>query len=1369
VDSAGELYIADYNNNVIRLVGTNGLITRVAGNGSVPAGYSGDGGQATGALLNGPAAVAVDGAGNFYIADYQNSVIRQVDGNGLIRTVAGNYALGGSFSGDGGAATNAGLYKPNDLILDGAGNIYIADSDNSVVRKVDEKGMITTVVGGYNGRGSYAGDGGAATNAGLDLVEGVALDGSGNLYIADYYNNLIRRVSMTYTNFTYTNGALMITDAQPTNAGLYDVIITGVGGSVTSSVAPLIIVYPPAIASQPASQTVINGGTAAFAVAATGTDPFSYQWQFDGTNLTDGGDLFGSATTNLVVGGATAADAGQYDVIITNAWGSVTSSVVVLNIAYPPAITNQPVSQTIINGSNAVFSVGAAGTDALGYQWQFNGVNLTDGGNISGSVTPILTLTPAMGANAGGYDAIITNAWGSITSSVAALTIVYPPAITNQPVSESVVVGVVASLAVTATGTGPLSYQWQFNGMDLTDGAGISGSATTNLVLTPANANEAGAYDVVIANAWGSVTSSVAALTITYPPSITNEPVSQTVVNLSRTTFTVAATGTAPLAYQWQFNGVNLLVNNTVSGTTTPTLVLAQVTAANTGNYDVVVANAWGSVTSSVAALTIVYAPAITQQPTNQLLLAGGNANFGAVASGTPPLFYQWQFNGTNLSDGGYFSGSATTNLLVTQVTAANAGNYDIVITNAWGSVTSSIASLTIASPPIITLQPTNESVIVGANGSFQVLAAGTLPLHFQWLINGGAITNRNVQSANTDRLFFDPVQTTNAGTYEVVITNAWGSVTSSVASLTVLVPPTITSQPSNQTAAVSTAVTFSVGVSGTGPFTYQWTYNQRDLPVTLITTIAGTNGSGYSGDGGAATNARLNEPAGLALDGAGSVFIADQKNERIRKINAAGIITTVAGNGNLGYSGNGLAATNSPLSSPAGVAVDAEDNLFIADSNNQRVRTVTFNIMLSIAGDGVGGYSGDGGAAYNAKLYLPSGVAVDADGNIYIADTDNHCIRKVDINDTITTVAGTGKKGFSGDGGAATNASLFLPGAVAVDGAGNLFIADTGNERIRKVDANGIITTVAGKGSQGYNGDGGAATNATFGNPAGVAVDTSGNFYVADTYNDRIRKVNSNGIITTVAGHGTAGFGGDGGAATNALLAQPAGVAVDGHGNLFIAETGNSRIREVTTQGPVLSFTAATTNAGSYSVIITGPGGTVTSTVAVLTVVYPPSIVQTPASQTVIEGTTVQLGVSVSGSDPFYYHWQFNGTNLANGGQITGATASTLTLTQVTTNNAGRYAVIVTNTFGSVTSSIVTLTVNLPQIFVISATNGGVTLNFLTAANVSSRVLTATNLIPPAVWVSIYTNRPGTNGFWQFTDTNNSLFPERFYRTSTP
>lgn len=340
-----------------------------------------------------------------------------------------------------------------------------------------------------------------------------------------------------------------------------------------------------------------------------------------------------------------------------------------------------------------------------------------------------------------------------------------------------------------------------------------------------------------------------------------------------------------------------------------------------------------------------------------------------------------------------------------------------------------------------------------------------------------------------------------------------------------------------------------------------------------MILTKAGKGVEGYAGDGSRADTCQLHWPEAIAITDSNDIYIADADNNVIRRIDGhTGIITTVVGSGYRagtglgGYSGDGGAATAARLWYPSGIAVDDIGNLYIADQRNDRIRKVdTFGTITTIAGSGLPGFSGDGGSAVTAKLSHPTRVALDAAGNLFIADSGNNRIRKVDAAGTITTVAGSGINGYSGDGGSALAAELSTPIDMAIDATGNIFIADYSNNRIRKVDAAGTITTYAGISIPGFAGDGGPATAANIFQPSGIAVDGAGNVYFSDLANFRVRKIDPAGIITTVAGNGDPGYNGDNMQATNARLWFPEGIALDSRGQLFICDKGNDRIRLVT------------------------------------------------------------------------------------------------------------------------------------------------------------------------------------------------------------
>lgn len=328
------------------------------------------------------------------------------------------------------------------------------------------------------------------------------------------------------------------------------------------------------------------------------------------------------------------------------------------------------------------------------------------------------------------------------------------------------------------------------------------------------------------------------------------------------------------------------------------------------------------------------------------------------------------------------------------------------------------------------------------------------------------------------------------------------------------------------------------------------------------------------------ATTAPLDAPAGIAYDAAGNLYIADLNHNVIREVNLADVITTVAGTGEQGFAGDGGAATSALLDSPAGVAVDAAGNIYIADTHNNRIRKVSGGTISTIAGTGAASFSGDSGAATAATLNHPTALAVDGAGNLYIADTDNHRIRKIS-GAIITTVAGDGEQSFSGDGGAATAAGLDSPNGVAVDGAGSIYIGDTHNQRVRVVNSGGTISTLAGNSSKSYGGDGGAATSATLARPRGLSVDAAGNIYVADSDNNRIRLIATTGKITTAAGNGSQGFGGDGGAATDATLDTPRVPAVEAAGVFALSDTHNNLVRKVGTDGTIQTVAGLSPGSG--------------------------------------------------------------------------------------------------------------------------------------------------------------------------------------------
>lgn len=526
-----------------------------------------------------------------------------------------------------------------------------------------------------------------------------------------------------------------------------------------------------------------------------------------------------------------------------------------------PAITQQPVNDTVNVGQTATFTVAASGSAPLSYQWRKNGVNI--GGATSASYT-----TPAAtsGDNGAAFRCMVSNPVGSATSAQAIMTVIIPPSITQQPVSDTVNVGQTATFSVVANGTVPLSYQWQKNGVN------ISGATSASYTTPAATSGDNGStFRCVVSNTAGSVTSAQAILTVTVaiiPPAITQQPVSDT-VNVGQTaTFTVAASGSVPLSYQWQKNEVN------IGGATSASYTTPLATSGDNGSaFRCVVSNAAGSVTSTQAILTVTTAiipPAITQQPVSDTVNVGQTATFSVVASGTAPLSYRWQKNGSNIS--GATSASYTT---PPAASGDNGKTFRCVVSNTAGSVTSGPAVLTVMAliPPTITQQPVNDTVIVGQTATFTVVANGSAPLSYQWKKNGSNISGATSASYTT------PAATSgdNGAAFRCVVSNPAGSATSAQAILTVnaiISPPVITQHPVNVLVLVGQTATFTVGASGTAPLSYQWQKN--GVNIGGATSASYTTSPTILGDNGAHFRCRVSNVVGSTVSNEATLHLID-------------------------------------------------------------------------------------------------------------------------------------------------------------------------------------------------------------------------------------------------------------------------------------------------------------------------------------------------------------------------------------------------------------------------------------------------------------------------------------------------------------
>jgi sugar lactone lactonase YvrE len=569
------------------------------------------------------------------------------------------------------------------------------------------------------------------------------------------------------------------------------------------------------------------------------------------------------------------------------------------------------------------------------------------------------------------------------------------------------------------------------------------------------------------------------------------------------------------------------------------------------------------------------------------------------------------------------------------------------------------------------------------------------------------------------------------------------------------------------------------LGMDATGNLYVADYFNNTIRKVTsagLVTTLAGLPGAAGSADG---TNsaARFRAPQGVAVGSTGTVYIADTANSTIRVMTAGGAVTTLAGSPSSG-SINGP-ASNARFSSPRNVAVDGQNNIYVADTLNSVIRKITPAGMVSVLAGTAGVFGSEDGSAANVLFSGPQGIAVDAGGNLYVADTGNSTIRKVTSGGVTTTLAGLAGNPGNADG-TGTSAHFNQPQGVALDSAGNVYVADTGNHTIRKITSGGVSSTLAGSAGSFGSADG-TQDGARFNAPTGIAVDASGNLYVADSNNHTIRQVTSAGVVTTLAGWAGM-WGSTDGSGTSALFFEPSGISIDASGNLYVLDCGNSTLRKLAPSGStwVTSTVAGlpgvsgsldgsgaggefyypagvTVSAGGYFYVADAGNNTIRSQA------IPPSILTQPQSQTIEAGATAILNISVYGSMPFAYTWQCNGTNLA----CTGSCS-------LIVSNAGSYQVIVTNVAGQVTSDIATLTVistNPPVgeagVFqsAVMASNGAIQFSLSGTPGATYTLDASTNLVN---WEPLATFSM-TNGAVPWVDLAATNYPVRFYRLVSP
>jgi hypothetical protein len=598
-----------------------------------------------------------------------------------------------------------------------------------------------------------------------------------------------------------TAATYSISSTVAADAANYDVVVSGTCGSATSTAVALTVNPVTVVTADPATQTVCAGTATSFSVTATGTGTLTYQWRKGGVDIT------GATASTYTINSPVAADAGNYDVVVTGSCGSATSAIASLTVTPVTAITTQPTNQTVCLGTPATFSVVASGTATLSYKWRKNGVT------IPGEVSPSYTIPSALYSDMGNYTVIVTGPCGTETSSSVSLTVNATTVVVTDPSSQTVCAGSAASFTVVADGHN-LTYQWRKNGVN------IPGATSVTYTIASPVAADAGNYDVVLNGTCGTATSAAAALTVNPVTTITTAPVATTVCDGNAASFSVTATGTGTITYQWRKNSTN------IPGATGSTLNFASVTPGDAASYDVVVSSNCGSATSTAVALTVNPLTTITTAPTAQSVCAGSSASFTVAGAGTGTITYQWRKNSVNIP------GATSATYTIATTVAADAANYDVIVTGGCSSITSTPVSLTVNPVTTITTAPVAQTACAGSAATFTVTGAGTGTLTYQWR-KGGV----NIAGATSSTYTIASTVAADAGNYDVVVTGSCGNATSTPVSLTVNPVTGISTQPAPQTTCVGSSASFSVVAAGTGPFTYQW----RKTGVNIAGATAAT------------------------------------------------------------------------------------------------------------------------------------------------------------------------------------------------------------------------------------------------------------------------------------------------------------------------------------------------------------------------------------------------------------------------------------------------------------------------------------------------------------------------------------------------
>ena len=1100
-DTDGNLYVADTDSNKIRKITSAGVVSTMAGSGSV----GNSNGNSTSASFNSPRGITVDAAGNIFVADTSNHRIRKVTQAGVVSNFAGS-GIQGSTDGSGSVAN---FSSPQSVAVDGSGNVYVADSYNHKIRKVTSAGVVSTLAGAATS-GSADGIG---TSAGFANPTGVTVDPSGNVFVADHYNNKIRKI---------TPAGMVITVAGSGNqrgndgAGA-EASFTRPNGLVVDASGNIIVadstnrirkISPAAVVSTLAGRSLSKDGIGA---EANFDSPASVA-------VDASGNVFVADSTNSII----------------------------------RKISPLGAVSTIAGSGN----IGTA--DGIGTAASFdrpNGVAVDGSGNLYVSDTynhKIRKITPA---------GVVTTFAGS--GSLGSVDGAGATARFGQP----------RGLAV--DGSGNIYVSDTYNHM-------IRKITPAGVVITLAGSGASGSLDGSgpTARFFNPCGLTVDASGNVYVADSSNHKIRKITPAGVVTTFAGSGNvgsldGSGPAA---SFNSPQQLAMD-VSG---------NVFVADTRNRRIRKISPWGEVTTVAGSSTLGSADgfgtgASFNLPSGMAVDAAGSLYI--ADTGNNKIRKGVLFSGTSIPQTITFSNLQAKVYgdpsFVISATATSSLPVSFNIVSGPATVSGNTITLTGAGTVRVRASQSGNEVYTAAPTVDRALliTGGTIPnvnvVTFSSAAGSGIQIYGSADGTGTEASFASPsgvAVDAGGNVYIADFNNNKIRKMTSEGAVTTFAGSGLAGSADGPGATASFNQPYGVAVDASGNVYVadRLNYKIRKIsPVGEVSTLAGSGASG--GTNGIGSAASFNLPTAVAVDAAENVFVVDSRNHLIRKITPTGVVTTFAGSGAAGGA-DGI-GTGASFNQPIGVAVDASGNLYVTDYYNRKIRKITpAGVVTTFAGSGTQGSSdGPGNAASFIGL---GGVAVDANGNVFVADTYDNKLRKITPAGVVTTFAGSGIEGRADGTGIAAN--FYNPVGVAVDGSGNVFVADTGNHKIRKISPAGVVTTAAGVDMA----QDGTGTVASFYSPCGLAVDSSGNLFVADTYNNKIRRITPEGMVTTFAGSGLAGSTDGTGAA--ASFREPFGVAVDGNDNVFVADTSNNKIRKITPAGVVSTLAGSGDQGGA-------------------------------------------------------------------------------------------------------------------------------------------------------------------------------------------